>query len=50
MGAPQEHGQRSYKSDIATYDSNLAVSLGILLTFQVESLTKGYNIINTGAI
>ena len=28
MGAPQEHGQRAYKSDIATYDTTLARSLG----------------------
>ena len=24
MGAPQKHGQRSYKSDIATYDTTFA--------------------------
>ena len=28
MGAPQKHGQRSYKSDIATYDTTIARSLG----------------------
>ena len=28
MGAPQKHGQRSYKSDIATYDTAYARSLG----------------------
>ena len=34
MGAPQEHGQRSYKSSIATFDSDLAVSLGADTTAQ----------------
>ena len=29
MGAPQEHGQRSYKSDIATYSTEVAQQLGI---------------------
>tara|TARA_B100000902_G_scaffold163425_2_gene158637 strand:- start:60353 stop:63076 length:2724 start_codon:yes stop_codon:yes gene_type:complete len=28
MGAPQEHGQRTYKSDIATYDTSISVALG----------------------
>ena len=28
MGAPQKHGQRSYKRDIATYDTTFARSLG----------------------
>lgn len=29
MGAPQEHGQRSYKSDVATYSTEVAHHLGI---------------------
>ncbi len=29
MGAPQEHGQRSYKSNIAFYDTDFANELGI---------------------
>ena len=29
MGAPQKHGQRSYKSDIATYDAKYAKEQGI---------------------
>ena len=34
MGAPQEHGQRSYKSSISTFDSDFALSVGADTTGQ----------------
>lgn len=40
MGAPQEHGQRRYKSSISTYDSEYALSLGADTTGQ-PFLDKG---------
>ncbi len=43
MGAPQKHGQRSYKSDIATYDSNYAQSLGDTSDFSGRIINKGIN-------
>lgn len=41
MGAPQEHGQRSYKSDIATYDTTFARSLGDTSSFDGRIVNKG---------
>ena len=41
MGAPQKHGQRSYKSDIATYDSDYAQSLGDTSDFSERIINKG---------
>ena len=41
MGAPQKHGQRSYKSDIATYDTTLARSLGDTSNFAGRIVNKG---------
>ena len=41
MGAPQKHGQRSYKSDIATYDTTIARSLGDTSDFSVRVVNKG---------
>ncbi len=41
MGAPQKHGQRSYKSDIATYDTTLARSLGDNSDFSSRIVNKG---------
>jgi len=41
MGAPQKHGQRSYKSDIATYDLALAESLGDTSDFSDRTINKG---------
>ena len=41
MGAPQKHGQRSYKSDIATYDSTFARSLGVTSDFSGRITNKG---------
>ena len=41
MGAPQKHGQRAYKSDIATYDSTLARSLGDDSDFSNRIINKG---------
>jgi hypothetical protein len=41
MGAPQKHGQRSYKSDIATYDAELARSLGDSSDFTDRIVNKG---------
>ncbi len=43
MGAPQKHGQRSYKSSIATYDTNLARSLGDDSDFTDRIVNKGIN-------
>ena len=43
MGAPQKHGQRSYKSDIATYDTTLARSLGDTSDFSNRIVNKGIN-------
>ena len=43
MGAPQKHGQRSYKSDIATYDTTLARSLGDTSDFSGRIVNKGIN-------
>ena len=40
MGAPQEHGQRKYKSSISTYDTEYALSLGADATGQ-PFLNKG---------
>ena len=41
MGAPQKHGQRSYKSDIATYDASLAQSLGDTSDLSGRTINKG---------
>ena len=41
MGAPQKHGQRSYKSDIATYDTSFARSLGDTSNFSGRIVNKG---------
>jgi iron complex outermembrane receptor protein len=41
MGAPQKHGQRSYKSDIATYDTSFARSLGDTSNFFGRIVNKG---------
>jgi len=41
MGAPQKHGQRSYKSDIATYDSDYSQSLGDTSDFSDRTINKG---------
>ena len=41
MGAPQKHGQRSYKSDIATYDKDYAQSLGDTSDFSGRIINKG---------
>ena len=41
MGAPQKHGQRSYKSDIATYDTTFSRSLGDTSDFIGRTLNKG---------
>ena len=41
MGAPQKHGQRSYKSDIATYDTAYARSLGDTSDFSDRIVNKG---------
>ena len=41
MGAPQKHGQRSYKSDIATYDTTFARSLGDSSDFSGRIVNKG---------
>ena len=41
MGAPQKHGQRSYKSDIATYDTTFARSLGDASDFSARIVNKG---------
>ena len=43
MGAPQKHGQRSYKSDIATYDTTFARSLGDTSDFSNRTVNKGIN-------
>ncbi len=43
MGAPQTHGQRSYKSDIATYDTSFARSLGDTTSFEERIVNKGIN-------
>ena len=43
MGAPQKHGQRSYKSDIATYDTTLSRSLGDTSDFSGRITNKGIN-------
>ena len=41
MGAPQKHGQRSYKSDIATYDTTFARSIGDTSDFAGRIINKG---------
>lgn len=41
MGAPQKHGQRSYKSDIATYDTTFARELGDTSSFENRITNKG---------
>ena len=41
MGAPQKHGQRSYKSDIATYDTTFARSLRDNSSFDGRIVNKG---------
>ncbi|MDA9898398.1 TonB-dependent receptor, partial [Flavobacteriales bacterium] len=43
LGAPQQHGQRSYKSDIATYSGEYANELGINDTLFGEFSNKGIN-------
>ena len=40
MGAPQKHGQRSYKRDIATYDKDYAQSLGATSDFSGRTINK----------
>ncbi|MEE2953811.1 MAG: TonB-dependent receptor [Bacteroidota bacterium] len=47
MGAPQKHGQRYYKSDIATYDTSLARDLGDNSSF--DTIIEGeQRIVNKG--
>jgi len=41
MGAPQKHGQRSYKSDIASYDTTFARSLRDNSSFDGRIVNKG---------
>jgi iron complex outermembrane receptor protein len=41
MGAPQKHGQRSYKSDIATYDTTISRSLGDTSNYAGRIVNKG---------
>jgi hypothetical protein len=41
MGAPQKHGQRSYKSDIATYDTSFARSIGDTSDSSARIVNKG---------
>lgn len=41
MGAPQKHGQRSYKSNIATYDTTFAQSLGDTSSFEGRIINQG---------
>ncbi len=41
MGAPQKHGQRSYKSDIATFDTTYARTLGDESDFSGRISNKG---------
>lgn len=41
LGAPQQHGQRSYKSDIATYSTEYASELGINDTLFGDINNKG---------
>jgi outer membrane cobalamin receptor len=41
MGAPQKHGQRSYKSDIATYDTTFSRQLGDTSDYSGKILNKG---------
>ena len=43
LGAPQQHGQRSYKSDIATYSTEYAADLGISDTLFGDINNKGIN-------
>lgn len=54
MGAPQQHGQRSYKRAIATYDAGYATDLGVPLTatnddgetidlYPINDMGIGYN-------
>lgn len=43
LGAPQQHGQRSYKSDIATYSTEYAADLGISDTLFGDIYNKGIN-------
>ncbi|MDC0204323.1 TonB-dependent receptor [Flavobacteriales bacterium] len=40
MGAPQKHGQRSYKSSIATYDTTFARSLGDTSDFSLKDVVN----------
>ena len=47
MGAPQKHGQRSYKSDIATYDTIFARNLGDSSSFDTV-INEEQRIINRG--
>jgi len=41
MGAPQKHGQRSYKSNIATYDTTIARELGDTSNWNNQITNKG---------
>ena len=41
MGAPQKHGQRSYKSNIATYDTTIARELGDTSNWDNQITNKG---------
>tara|TARA_B100000427_G_scaffold193822_1_gene161086 strand:+ start:110 stop:2869 length:2760 start_codon:yes stop_codon:yes gene_type:complete len=43
MGAPQKHGQRAYKSSIATYDTTYARSLGDTTDFSQNSADGAIN-------
>ena len=45
MGAPQKHGQRAYKSSIATYDTTFARSLGDTSDFSNRVV---YEVVNKG--
>ena len=48
MGAPQKHGQRSWKSDIATYDTTLARELGDNSSFDTLHEDGNKRIVNKG--
>lgn len=43
FGAPQQHGQRSYKKEIALYDKTYAADLGIDTTGMIGDLGLQYN-------
>ena len=47
MGAPQEHGQRSYKKYIATFDTDYALKAGMTQEF-IDNLAAGGLPVNRG--